>query len=152
MHITIIAVGAMKAGPEKDLLETYKTRLPWQVTIKEIAEPHVNSAQQRIAANAEKILAAVPKNSVMIALDEHGKSLSSKDFASQLGTWQVEGISHASFVIGGADGLGQDVLQQARMKLAFGSATWPHMLVRAMLMEQLYRAWSILENHPYHRE
>lgn len=88
----------------------------------------------------------------IIALDEGGKPLSSREFADQLAGWQRQGSSSFAFVIGGADGLADAVLKKAHLRWSFGRVTWPHMLVRALLAEQLYRAYSLLTNHPYHRD
>ena len=99
----------------------------------------------------ELLLSAVPEGGVIIALDERGKHLSSEEFAHRLGTWQDNGIPAAAFLIGGADGHSPEVRQKAHLLLAFGKMTWPHMLARAMLAEQIYRAKTILDGHPYHR-
>jgi 23S rRNA (pseudouridine1915-N3)-methyltransferase len=100
---------------------------------------------------AELMLAAAQGADIKIALDEHGKLLTSEAFAKQLGQWQEAGRGSIAVFIGGADGLHPDLLAQCQMKLAFGQMTWPHQMVRLMLVEQLYRAYTILTNHPYHR-
>ena len=99
----------------------------------------------------QAILAALPREGRIVALDEHGRDLTSADLAALLGRWRDEGLRLVTFVIGGADGLDAAVLARADLRLAFGRATWPHMLVRPMLAEQLYRAGTILSGHPYHR-
>ena len=88
---------------------------------------------------------------MLVALDEHGKSIDSATFARQLGLWRDQGIANTIFVIGGADGLSPDLQRKAKLRIAFGSATWPHQMVRVMLLEQIYRAATILAGHPYHR-
>ena len=88
---------------------------------------------------------------MLVALDEHGKSIDSAAFARQLGHWRDEGVANTIFVIGGADGLSPDLQRKAKLRIAFGSATWPHQMVRVMLLEQIYRAATILAGHPYHR-
>lgn len=102
-------------------------------------------------SEADALLAALPAEGRIIALDEHGRDLGSAEMAALLGRWRDQGERLVTFVIGGADGLDQAVLARAELRLAFGRATWPHMLVRAMLAEQIYRAGTILSGHPYHR-
>ncbi|NVJ99647.1 MAG: 23S rRNA (pseudouridine(1915)-N(3))-methyltransferase RlmH [Alphaproteobacteria bacterium] len=153
MHISIIAVGKMQRGPEMDLMDQYLKRLPWKATITEIdIKKQAANAAERKAREAERILAAVPDGAALVTLDENGKALKSRAFAAKLDDWAATGISQVAFVIGGADGLDQSVLARADLKLAFGTLTWPHMMVRAMLAEQIYRAWSINAGHPYHRD
>ena len=103
------------------------------------------------AREAELLLGAIPERAVTVALDGGGKMLSSEDFARRLGGWRDDGVASVAFLIGGADGHGDAVLKQADLRLSLGAMTWPHMLVRAMLAEQLWRAASILSGHPYHR-
>ena len=100
----------------------------------------------------EKILDLLPKGAKLVALDERGKPQESKDFAAKLGAWRDEGIQTTVFVIGGAGGLSNAVRERADLMISFGKQTWPHMLARAMLAEQLFRATTILAGHPYHRE
>ncbi|GHF20428.1 ribosomal RNA large subunit methyltransferase H [Kordiimonas sediminis] len=153
MQISIIAIGKMAKGPEKSLLETYCKRLPWKIDVLEfeMKKKAANVAEQK-AQEAEKLLAAVPDGAMVIALDERGKALTSRGLAEQVDRWQMEGVRDIAFIIGGADGLDETIRQKAHLKLAFGTLTWPHMLVRAMLAEQVYRVWSILHGHPYHRD
>ncbi len=106
---------------------------------------------ERMAREASLLLAVVPKGAVIVALDERGKNLSSPEFAELLRGWRDNGRHDVAFLIGGADGLDPNVRHSAEMILSFGALTWPHMLVRGLLAEQLYRAHSILNNHPYHR-
>ena len=93
----------------------------------------------------------IPEKSVLVALDEHGDNIDSAAFARQLGRWRDEAVGNTIFVIGGADGLSPDLRRKAKLRIAFGSATWPHQMVRVMLLEQIYRAATILAGHPYHR-
>jgi 23S rRNA (pseudouridine1915-N3)-methyltransferase len=115
-------------------------------------------ARQRLPAavlkarEAELILAALPPGARLVALDEHGASWSSRDLADRLAAWRDQGVSELAFAIGGADGLGAAVLNRATTTLSLGRMTWPHLLVRGMLLEQLYRAQQILAGHPYHRD
>lgn len=153
MLISIIAVGRMQRGPEQELVDQYLGRLPWKSNIIEIdIKKRAANAAERKAREAERILAAVPDGAALIALDERGKALSSRLLAAKVDDWQMTGVSHMSFVIGGADGLDESVRARADLKLAFGALTWPHMMVRAMAAEQIYRVWSINAGHPYHRD
>lgn len=153
MHISIIAIGRMQRGPEHSLMTEYLGRLPWKhsVTEIEIKKQSANTTERK-AREAEKLLAAVPVGAMVVALDEGGRGLTSRAFAAKIEDWQSTGIRDIAFIIGGADGLDTSILAKAQLKLAFGSLTWPHMLVRAMLAEQIYRAWSINAGHPYHRD
>ncbi len=101
---------------------------------------------------AELILKALPPGVPLIALDQRGSSWSSRDFADRLARWRDRGIAELAFAIGGAEGLGAAALERAQETLSLGPMTWPHLLVRGMLLEQLYRAQQILAGHPYHRE
>jgi 23S rRNA (pseudouridine1915-N3)-methyltransferase len=151
LNIVIAAIGRAKAGPERDLFEMYTARLPWKIDLKEIEIKKESAVEARKAAEAEALLAAVPAGARVVALDERGKAEGSAPFAARLRTWRDDGIRTIAFIIGGADGLSDTVRQKADAVLSFGTMTWPHMLVRAMLAEQLYRAHSILSGHPYHR-
>jgi 23S rRNA (pseudouridine1915-N3)-methyltransferase len=151
MRLTIIAVGRHKAGPLKALQEFYAERIRWPLTIREVEERRKLPPAELKAREGELILGALPKDAGLIALDGRGKSLSSSDFANRLATWR-DADANLAFVIGGADGLTDAVLNQATLTLSLGAMTWPHLLVRGMLLEQLYRAQQILAGHPYHRE
>lgn len=145
------AVGRLRRGPEFDLLETYRRRMRWAVSIREVEEHRPLPAAERQRREAALLRAAVPGAAVLIALDERGSRLDSRQFADRIAAWQSAGRSDLAFVIGGADGLDAALLADADMKLSLGAMTWPHMLVRGMLMEQLYRAQQILAGHPYHK-
>ena len=145
MKITIIAVGKLKAKEELALIARYQKRLPWKIKLVEL------SAQPTMEKEALRILDAVPSGSKLIALDERGADLSSVQLAKHVEQWQLTGSSHITIVIGGDEGLAQSVRDRADLILCFGALTWPHMLVRVLLMEQLYRIYSILQGHPYHR-
>ncbi|RMB07892.1 23S rRNA (pseudouridine1915-N3)-methyltransferase [Eilatimonas milleporae] len=153
MRITIIAVGRLGAGPEKTLLDSYVKRLRWPVTVQEIdiRKPHLDAGQRK-KLEGERILAAVPAGAAVLALDERGKQMTSPAFAKKIDGWALAGFNGLACIIGGADGLSDAVRDRADLTLALGALTWPHMLVRAMLAEQLYRAWSITAGHPYHRD
>jgi len=104
-----------------------------------------------LAEEATAIQAHIPDRSVIVAMDERGQNLGSTVFARNLGRWRDEGSAHTIFMIGGADGLSPELRRKAKLAIAFGSTTWPHQMVRVMLLEQLYRAATILAGHPYHR-
>jgi len=153
MRIVIAAVGRMRAGPARSLLDTYlgrMTALPAEV--REVQARGNLPATKLKAAEAGLLLQALPESGPIIALDERGDDISSQAFADLLGEWRDQGHTACGFAIGGADGLDESVRQRATKTLRFGRATWPHMVVRVMLAEQLYRAQQILAGHPYHRD
>jgi 23S rRNA (pseudouridine1915-N3)-methyltransferase len=152
MKIVIAAVGRAKAGPERSLFDTYQQRISWDVELREVEEKRNLPDAKRIANEGEMLLAQVPPGGRIVALDEHGKSTTSRAFATALQAWRDDGIPATAFLIGGADGHSPEVVRKANMVLSFGKLTWPHMLARAMLAEQLYRAQTIISGHPYHRD
>lgn len=139
MLLHIIARGRIGQGPESELVDRYMKRIGWPVRITELPD------------QGGRIPPLTP-GTKRVVLDERGRQLASKAFADLLGRWRDEGVREARFMIGAADGHDDPVRQDADLLLAFGAATWPHLLARAMLTEQLWRATSILANHPYHRE
>jgi len=159
MKLLIAAVGRAKPSPERDLTTEYLDRIrssggPIGVTsadLTEVEERKKLSPAELKARESELLLGAVPSGAVIVALDERGKSLSSEDFAAFIARIRDDGAPSLACLIGGADGHGEEVRSRATLTLSFGKATWPHMLVRAMLAEQLYRAVTILAGHPYHR-
>ncbi|MGY9000295.1 MAG: 23S rRNA (pseudouridine(1915)-N(3))-methyltransferase RlmH [Rhodospirillales bacterium] len=151
MNITIAAVSRMKASPEKDLWNDYARRLKWNLTIKEVEEKKQLKPAQMKIKEAELLLAALPKDAKFIAMDQNGSAISSIEFAKTIRGWQNDGIQDIAILIGGSNGLDKSILDKAALKIAMGSMTWPHMLARVMLLEQIYRAQCILDNHPYHK-
>ncbi len=159
MRIVVIAVGRLKQGPERELAERYRERFEdigrklgfRGLEVHELAESRARDAATRISEEAAAIAAAIPERSVLVCLDERGQNLDSATFTNHLGRWRDEAAPTAVFVIGGADGLSPDLRRRAKLGLAFGAATWPHQIVRILLLEQLYRAATILAGHPYHR-
>jgi 23S rRNA (pseudouridine1915-N3)-methyltransferase len=139
MLLHIVARGKIGRSPEGELVERYLKRVAWPVKVTELPESGGR-------------LPAAPDNAVTILLDEKGEPLASLDLARRLERWRDGGTREARFLIGGADGFGEAERASADLLLAFGRATWPHLLARSMLAEQLWRATSILANHPYHRE
>jgi 23S rRNA (pseudouridine1915-N3)-methyltransferase len=150
MRVIVAAVGRDRAGPARDLFEEYCRRAPWPVRLAEIAPRTSQPLERRLDEEGQRLLKAVPKDAVLVALAEAGTQTDSKGFARRLGRWQGR-AGTLVFAIGGADGLSRSVLDQAEATLAFGRMTWPHRLVRVMLAEQIYRAGTILAGHPYHR-
>ena len=151
MNLTLAAIGKMKPSPEAELVRKYTRQMHGSITIKELEARKGLSGDALKSAEAELLLEATANCHRRIALDERGKHLSSECFAKQFSDWQNDGCSHIGLMIGGADGLDASVRQAADLVLSFGELTWPHMMVRAMACEQLYRAESILRGHPYHR-
>ena len=139
MLLHIVARGKIGRSPEADLVDRYVQRIGWPTRMTELPERSGKMPE-------------LPANSITIVLDERGTALSSTALASKLEAWRDSGKREARFLIGAADGHGEDLRRSADLLLSFGPATWPHLLVRAMLAEQLFRSVSILANHPYHRE
>ena len=159
MRLLVIAIGRLKQGPERELAERYRARFDdigrklgfRGLEIHELPESRARDAATRISEEAAAIAALIPERSVLVALDERGGSLDSAAFARHLGRWRDESVASTIFVIGGADGLSPDLRRTAKLTVAFGAATWPHQMVRVMLLEQIYRAATTLAGHPYHR-
>lgn len=151
MDIVIAAIGRMKAGPELELLTKYIKQTRWNVVVREFEDKKSGSVDERKKREGELLLSAVPDGAKIVVLDERGKLLSSEAFAHKLGAWQDDGAPAIAFLIGGADGHGDDMRARADLLLAFGTMTWPHFLARVLLSEQIYRAKTILDGHPYHR-
>lgn len=145
----LIAVGKLRAGPERILFDRYAVRLRPKLDVREIAEAPGPGHEAKRREGAA-ILAAVPDGALAVAMDLAGQSMTSEAFAAQLTRW----TNHPKplvFMIGGAEGLSEQVLTRAGFRLALGPLTWPHMLARILLAEQIYRAQSIVAGHPYHR-
>ena len=159
MRLVVIAIGRLKQGPERELAERYQKRFDdigrklgfRGVETVEIPESRARDAATRIAEEAAAISAATPEKSVLVTLDERGENIDSAAFSRHLERWRDQSVSSTIFVIGGADGLSPDLRRNGKLAIAFGAATWPHQMVRIMLLEQLYRAATILAGHPYHR-
>ena len=151
MRITIAAVGRLRAGPMQDLLAEYLRRLKWPCDLKEVEEKRQMPPEALKRREGELLLQSLPKQARLIALDGRGKALTSEAFARMIQDHREAGTADLAFAIGGAEGLSEEVRAAAERSIAFGAMTWPHLLVRVMLAEQLYRAQSILTGHPYHR-
>jgi len=154
MKISIISIGKFENSPHKQVFETYIKRLKWKVELKELdLKNSQNLSVTKIKEGEGALILKVLKpSSKLIVLDEDGKQFSSVAFAKMISDFAVAGDSDLSFVIGGSDGLSEEVLQKSNLKISFGKMTFPHLMVRAILAEQLYRAQSIISGHPYHRE
>ena len=151
MKLTILAIGRAKDGPEQALCSGYLGRLPWPAELREFEVRKPLPAPDKQKQESDMLLAAIPDGAVVVALDGGGRDLTSPQLAEKLRQWQDDGRRDVVFLIGGADGHTDAVKARADFKLAMGRMTWPHMLARAMLAEQLYRASTILAGHPYHR-
>ncbi len=150
-RLDIIAVGRLKKGALHDLFQDYAKRIKWHLNLREVESKHRDPVAVQADENRQ-ILSTLDDNAFVIVLDEKGNGLRSLDFAKTLEQFQNTGETHIQFVIGGADGLTEDVRGRANMLLSFGQQTWPHMMARVMLIEQVYRAQQIMAGHPYHRE
>ncbi len=159
MRIIVAAIGRLKAGPETELAERYRKRAAQtgralglrDVEIIEIRESRADKANKRMLEESIALANIIPASAAVALLDSRGDNLDSASLAAQLSAWRGADRPAAVFVIGGADGLAESLRAKAALRIAFGAATWPHQLVRVMLLEQLYRATTILTGHPYHR-
>lgn len=158
MRLKIAAVGRLKSGPESALVEDYAARIRavgrglgvTQFAIVEVEAPKGLDGEARRQKESAALIEATG-GARRLALDERGRALSSEEFAALLARWRDDGAPEIALLIGGADGHAPDLRESADGLLSFGKATWPHMLVRVMLCEQIYRAMTILSGHPYHR-
>jgi 23S rRNA (pseudouridine1915-N3)-methyltransferase len=155
MRVTVCAVGRLRAGPERSLADDYYdrfTRTGRPLGLGFAGEVEVEDKKNLgMAAEGELLARAIPAGALIAVLDERGRVMPSPDFAAQLARWRDDGRQDAAFVIGGADGIDPNLRARADFALSFGAMVWPHMLVRVMLAEQLYRAATILGGGPYHR-
>ena len=159
MRIVVVAVGRLKQGPERELAERFRKRATDagrgvglnSFDIVEIKESRAGDAARRMLEESIAIANVIPERAVTVIMDERGESLSSGAFAGRLQGWRTQDKPAVGFIVGGADGLAPGLREKAGLAVAFGAATWPHQLVRIMLLEQIYRAVTILAGHPYHR-
>jgi 23S rRNA (pseudouridine1915-N3)-methyltransferase len=154
VRILLLAVGKAKPGPAKALFEEYAARLRPPIELIEVEERRRLGAGELKRREAELLRAALAKRAgkpVTIALDERGQAMDTAAFARQMARWRDAGAAELAFLIGGADGLDQDLVRGCDLSLALGPMTWPHMLVRGLIAEQIYRAQQIAAGHPYHR-
>jgi 23S rRNA (pseudouridine1915-N3)-methyltransferase len=159
MRLVVAAIGRLRSGPESELVERYRKRAEQlgrrigfrDTEIVEIRESRAPEVGKRMIEESIALANVIPDKAVTIILDERGENLDSAALAALLRRWRDDGLPAAVFVIGGDDGLAASLRDKAKLRLAFGTATWPHQLVRVMLLEQIYRAVTILSGHPYHR-
>ncbi len=159
MRLQVLSIGRLKAGPEKTLAEDYQTRLEGlgrkagitRLTVSDFAESQAQTAAQRQDDEGKVLAAALAPKAFTLVLDERGKSLPSEAFSQLLQRHLDQGTQDLAFLIGGPDGHTAETRQKAGQLISFGPMTWPHRLVRVMLFEQIYRAVTIMVNHPYHR-
>jgi len=151
MKIDIIAIGQLKKGPMFDALEEYQKRIVWPVNFI-IHESKQRDERVKQREEHEKLMGCIASSAYVVAMDEKGRSLPSTQFAQKIKDLQNQGQPHIQFIIGGADGLSDEIRKRANLLLSFGEQTWPHMLARVMLLEQVYRCQQIIAGHPYHRE
>ena len=159
MRVVIAAVGRLKRGPERELSERYRERALKSgrgialrdFDVIEIAESRARETERRRIEESIALANVIPAGAAVVILDARGESLDSASLTARLRVWR-DTDRDAVFVIGGPDGLAPSIYDKAALRLAFGAATWPHQLVRIMLLEQLYRAVTLLSGHPYHRE
>ncbi len=152
IRFRLLVIGRLRNGPLQELQALYAGRITSPVMIIELEERRRLPAAVLKVREAMLILGASPPGVPLVALDEHGAAWSSRTLADRIAGWRDQGIPEVAFAIGGAEGLGSAVLNRADATLSLGSMTWPHLLVRGMLLEQLYRAQQILAGHPYHRD
>ena len=159
MRVVVAAVGRLKQGPERELAERYRKRAAEAgrsaglsaVDVIEIKESRAGDADRRMVEESIAIANVIPERAATVILDARGETISSAAFAGRLQEWRQQNKAAVVFIIGAADGLAPSLRENASIAIAFGTATWPHQLVRVMLLEQLYRAVTILSGHPYHR-
>lgn len=155
MRVTICAVGRQRQSPELSLVEDYLSRFDKTGRAYGLGPTQIREVEDKkgggMAAEVELLRRAIPENAYTIVLSERGKTFSSEQFSQKIGNCQFDGCKDLAFVIGGADGLPPQFENEADLKLSFGKMVWPHMLVRVMVAEQLYRAAAIMAGTPYHR-
>jgi len=159
MRLVVAAVGRLKAGPDRDLAERYRDRAAKTgravgirgIDVIEVRDSRAREAERRIVEESIALANIVPDGAAVALLDRRGENLDSDALAGRLRAWRDGGRHNLCFMIGGDEGLGSALRERADLVLAFGAATWPHQLVRIMLLEQIYRALTILSGHPYHR-
>jgi 23S rRNA (pseudouridine1915-N3)-methyltransferase len=159
MRVVVAAIGRLKQGPERELAAWYRKRAAAagrplglrDIEVIEIRESRAQDAERRRIEESIALATIVPDGAIVVVLDQRGQSLDSPALAALLRGWRAEDRPAVCFIIGGPDGVAPSLAERAKFRLAFGAATWPHQLVRVMLLEQLYRAGTILAGHPYHR-
>ena len=160
MRLLIAAVGRLKQGPERELAERYRKRAEQtggrlglrEIEVVEVRESRADNPARRMLEESIALATVIPEKAAVLVLDPKGENLDSAGFAAQLKLWREEERPAAVCLIGGPDGLAPSLLERADLRVAFGAMTWPHQIVRILLLEQIYRAVTILSGHPYHRD
>ena len=151
MNFNIIAVGRMKPGPLKNIWDEYQKRLWWRVTIKEVAEKNDFGKNEMRKREAKLLRANIAQGFPVIAMDQRGQTFTSEKFSDCINDFQSNGYNHLNFLIGGSNGLEKTILESCQLTLSMGLMTWPHMLARIMLIEQIYRSQYIIHKNPFHK-
>ena len=159
MRLVVAAIGRLKSGAEHELSERYRKRAEQvgrriglrEVEVLDIRESRAAEVAKRLLEESIALANIIPERAAIVILDQRGENLDSATLAQRIARWRDDGRPATVFIVGGDDGLAQTLRDKATLKLAFGAATWPHQLVRSMLLEQIYRAMTILAGHPYHR-
>jgi 23S rRNA (pseudouridine1915-N3)-methyltransferase len=159
MRLVIAAIGRLKSGAEHELVERYRKRAEQvgrriglrEVEVLDIRESRAADVAKRMLEESIALANIIPERAAIVILDQRGENLDSAMLAQRIARWRDDGRPAAVFIIGGDDGLTASLRDKATLRLAFGAATWPHQLMRGMLLEQIYRAMTILAGHPYHR-
>lgn len=160
MRVHVAAIGKTKKSAEVDLIDDYVARVNKtgrragisDLRVLEFPESRAGKSAERKSEEAEKLLGSVPDGAILVAFDEHGKNITSTEFSRMIAGVRDEGFQNLVFLLGGPDGHDASILSKARFTLALGKMTWPHRLARIMVVEQLYRAVTIMLGHPYHRD
>ena len=151
MKLTIAAIGRAGRGPERALYDHYAGRIRWPLALRELEDKRRLAPAETMRREGELLLAAVPPGATLVALDRRGQVLDSQAFADRLARWRDTSVGDVAFLVGGAEGHAEPLLKKATLVMSFGAMTWHHLLARAMLAEQIYRAQQMLAGHPYHR-
>ena len=152
MRVNILAIGKNRQGVFRELYDFYVKRIQWDIQLIEFETQKTQNWKKQRLEETKKLVSSVPKGSPVIILDETGKLVSSKEFSGWIGEQLDNGARNISFLIGGSYGLDPSAINSSDLVFSFGRVTWPHLMIRGMVAEQLYRAQQILKNHPYHRD
>ena len=152
MRVSILAIGKNRQGVFKDLYEFYAKRIQWEIQLVEVEIRKTLDWKKQRLNETRKLLSSVPKDSLIVILDESGKLLTSRALSNWINNQVDNGAKDVSFLIGGSHGLDLSAISSPNLMISLGRVTWPHLMIRGMISEQLYRAQQILQNHPYHKD
>jgi len=152
MRVSILAIGKNRRGVFKDLYEFYATRIQWEIQLVELEIQKTPDWKKQRLNETKKLLSSAPKGSLIVILDEAGKLITSRALSDWINNQVDIGAKDVSFLIGGSHGLDLSAISSPNLMISLGRVTWPHLMIRGMIAEQLYRAQQIRRNHPYHRE